>query len=71
MKIRWGWTESIISRDTADLILHNEVMQNLRHWVKDVFFPEEFFYATLATINKSELREGRVEQGKQIPDCIA
>ena len=63
LKIRWGWTESIISRNTAELILHNKQIQHLRDWVQDIFFPEEFFYATLATLDKNKLRMGKVDQG--------
>ena len=62
LKIRWGWTESIVSRNTAKVILTRKTVENLRNWVQDVFFPEEFFYATLATMNKAELKKGNVIQ---------
>ena len=64
--IRWGWTESIISRRTAKLIQESEFIDLLREWVQDIFFPEEFFYATLATINRNELAKGKVVQGKSL-----
>ena len=38
-------------------------MDSLRDWVADVFFPEEFFYATLATLDRGKLSEGEVIQG--------
>ena len=63
MKIRWGWTESILSRKTAKLIFHNDIIKSLRDWVQDVFFPEEFFYATLATLDRNKLEKGEVKQG--------
>ena len=63
LKIRWGWTESIVSRNTAKMIFSRKPVQNLRNWVQDVFFPEEFFYATLATMDKAELKKGNVIQG--------
>ena len=63
MKIRWGWTESILSRKTAKLIFHNDIIKSLRDWVQDVFFPEEFFYATLATLDRNKLEKEEVKQG--------
>ena len=63
LKIRWGWTESILSRKTAKLIMFNDVVDSLRDWVQDVFFPEEFFYATLATLDRNKLTEGEIVQG--------
>ena len=53
-----------MSRKTAKLILYNDVVDSLRDWVADVFFPEEFFYATLATLDRGKLGEGEVIQGK-------
>lgn len=70
MKIRWGWTESIISRKTAKLIAFNDVVDSLRDWVQDVFFPEEFFYATLATLNREKLMDGEVLQGNEKFDVL-
>ena len=32
--------------------------------VQDVFFPEEFFFATLSTLDRGKLGEGEVVQGK-------
>ena len=52
-----------MSRKTAKLILYNDVVDSLRDWVADVFFPEEFFYATLATLDRSKLENGEVKQG--------
>ena len=66
LKIRWGWTESILSRKTAKLIVYNEIIDSLRDWVQDVFFPEEFFYATLATLDRNKLTEGEAVQGKYL-----
>ena len=40
LTIRWGWTESVISRRTAKMIINNKPLQELRKWVQDVFFPE-------------------------------
>ena len=40
LTIRWGWTESVISRRTARMIINNKLLQELRKWVQDVFFPE-------------------------------
>ena len=64
LKIRWGWTESILSRKTAKLIIYNDIVKSLRDWVQDVFFPEEFFFATLSTLDRGKLGEGQVDQGK-------
>jgi GTPase involved in cell partitioning and DNA repair len=64
LKIRWGWTESILSRKTAKLIIYNDIVESLRDWVQDVFFPEEFFFATLSTLDRGKLGEGEVVQGK-------
>ena len=43
LTIRWGWTESVISRRTAKMIINNKPLQELRKWVQDVFFPEVLF----------------------------
>jgi hypothetical protein len=45
-------TESIIARDTCDFLLNNQVAKEFREWLQDVKAPEEFFYATLARVDR-------------------
>ena len=51
LTIRWGWTESVISRRTAKMIINIKPLQELRKWVQDVFFPE-----VLHTISNNRAR---------------
>ena len=56
LTIRWGWTESVISRRTAKMIINNKPIQDLRKWVQDVFFPEVLpFLITHSALNFSKM----------------
>ena len=48
----YNMTESIISRDTCDFLLKNQVAMEFREWLQDIKAPEEFFYATLARVDR-------------------
>lgn len=45
-------TESIISRETCSFLLNNQVAKEFREWLQDIKAPEEFFYATLARVDR-------------------
>ena len=39
------------------------LIKELKSWIKDIHSPGEYFYSTLATINRQKLDIGIVEQG--------
>ena len=48
----YNMTESIISRETCQFMLTNQVANEFRDWLQDIKAPEEFFYATLARVDR-------------------
>ena len=55
-------TESIVSRETCKFMLENQVAKEFREWVQDIKAPEEFFYATLARVD----RQSAIDLDKKI-----
>ena len=58
----YNMTESIVSRDTCKFMLENEVAKEFRQWLQDIKAPEEFFYATLARVD----RQSAIDLDKKI-----
>ena len=56
----------ILTRKTVRFILQNPLSQDLILWSKNVSFPEEIIFATLARINKQQFLEtGMVAQNHE------
>ena len=48
----YNMTESVISRETCEFLLTNQVAKEFRNWLQDIKAPEEFFYATMARVDR-------------------
>ena len=48
----YNMTESVISRETCQFLIKNQVALEFREWLQDIKAPEEFFYATLARVDR-------------------
>ena len=56
----------ILTRKTVRFILQNPLSQDLILWSKNVSFPEEIIFATIARINKQQFLEtGMVVQNHE------
>ena len=64
-------TESIISRETCEFLLSNQVAHEFREWLQDIKAPEEFFYATLARVDRQSALDldKKVYMGKITEHC--
>lgn len=54
----YNMTESVISRSTAEFVLTNPLAKEFREWLQDIKAPEEFFYATLARVDRKSVADG-------------
>ena len=66
IEMRFGLTESIISRPSAIWYFspQNQFTQAYYEWMSDVFSPEEYFFATASTYQRKINEKGQIIQGK-------